>query len=114
MQGDTVTSTVEVDVHPLTSVPITEYTLVAVGVNETPSVTPLIQIYDEAPEPDNVTALPTQTLDAVALAKTTGKLFTVTETTAELEHVPAVPITVYELVDGGINETPSEIPPVHI
>ena len=59
--GIAVTVILSVFVHPFASVPVTVY-VVANGVNETPSDTPLSQVYEVAlPVPDKVTSVPTQT-----------------------------------------------------
>ena len=63
-------------------VPVTVYVVVTEGVNATPFVTLLFQVYEFAPEPESVTAVPAQTVWS-APAITVGKGLTVT-TVAEL------------------------------
>jgi hypothetical protein len=101
-------------VQPLASVPVTVYEPVAAGVKETPSVTPPVQLYVDAPLPVSVTLLPAQMLLALALAVTKGRGLTVIVTDAVfVQPAPFEPVTVYVAVIGGMNDTPSLTPPVH-
>jgi hypothetical protein len=65
------------------------------GVNATPSVTPLLHVYDVAPPPLSVTCAPWQTDDAVVFAAIVGSGFTVTVTVAVfVQPLEFVPVTV--------------------
>ena len=76
-------------------VPVTVYVAVAPGVNAVPLVTPPVQLYEEAPVPLNVTAVPAQTVDdGETVAPTVGIVLTVIVCVAVLEQPLVVPVTV--------------------
>ncbi len=83
-----------------------------VGVKATPLLTPLSQIYVDAPPPLRVISSPEQTVVLLAFAVTVGNGFTVTMTLAVLvQPVPAsVPVTLYVFVPVGVKATPSLTP----
>ena len=65
-----------------------------VGVNAKPFVTPDVQVYVVAPDPDNVTLDPLHIVDAVVFAVTLGVGFTETLATAVfVQPLAAVPDT---------------------
>jgi hypothetical protein len=78
----TVTSTSSVFTQPFASVPVTVYVLVTVGVNATPLLIELFQLYVLAPDPLKVMLLPLHIVWS-APALTEGNAFTVTVTVAE-------------------------------
>ena len=103
---DTLTDAVLV--QPFTSVPVTLYVVVPVGVNATASTTPLSHAYDVAPPPVKVTDVPEQTEELVEEAVTIGKSFTVTLTDAVfVQAFASVPITLYVVVPVGTKAVPS-------
>ena len=76
------------------------------GVKATKLLTPLFQVYELAPEPLSVTAVPAHTVWLFP-AFTVGVAFTVTVTWAVLvQPLAAVPVTVYVCVDAGVKATP--------
>jgi hypothetical protein len=98
-------------VQPLPSVPVTVYVAVVVGINATPSLTPLVHVYELAPPPVSVTDAPLQITVAVAFAVTVGSEFTVIALLVEFEHpFPSVPVTIQVADAVGINATPLETP----
>ena len=78
----TVTSTSSVFTQPFPSVPVTVYVLVTVGVNATPLLIELFQLYVLAPDPLKVMLLPLHIVWS-APALTEGNAFTVTVSVAE-------------------------------
>jgi len=84
------------------------------GVKATPLLTPLDHVYDAAPEPLKVTAVPAHTVWLFP-AETEGKAFTVTVTWAVFaQPLAAVPVTVYVWVDAGVKATPLFTPLFHV
>ena len=79
-------------VHPATDVPVTEYVVVVVGEKITPSITPFVHVYVDAPPPLNDVELPIQITELLALAVTVGFEFIVTVDVPDAVHVPAEPI----------------------
>ena len=75
-------------------VPVTVYVVVAEGMNETPFVTPPVQVYEAAPPPFSVTDCPWQTVVALAVLVTVGTGLTVINRVAVAEQPAAVPVTV--------------------
>ena len=59
--------------------PVTVYDVVTVGVKETPSVIPPVQVYEFAPVPFKVTEFPLHITEAVVIDDTFGFGLTVTE-----------------------------------
>ena len=90
--------------------------MVAPAENGTPSEIPPLHTYVDAPVPDNVTIVPWHTVvDGAAVEETVGSGLTVIVTVALfVQPLPSVPVTTYEVVDAGVNGTPSVIPPVHV
>jgi hypothetical protein len=95
-RGFTVTVIVFVPVQPARSVPVTVYVCVDAGVNGTPSVTPPVHEYVDAPEPVSVTELPAQTeVDGAAVELTVGSGFTLRVAVAVfVQPFTSVPVTV--------------------
>jgi hypothetical protein len=73
---------------------------VAVGVKDTPLVTPPVHVYVDAPVPASVTAVPEHTVWSTP-AFTIGRGLTVTVTDAVFVHPEVVPVTVYVVVVPG-------------
>jgi len=88
-----VTVTWAVFVQPLAAVPVTVYVCVDDGVKATPLLTPLFQVYEAAPDPLRVTAVPAHTVWLFP-AETEGKAFTVTVCAEDVEEHPAPLVTV--------------------
>jgi len=63
------------------------------GVKATPLLTPLFQVYEAAPDPLRVTAVPAHTVWLFP-AETEGKAFTVTVCAEDVEEHPAPLVTV--------------------
>ena len=69
--------------------------MVALGTNETASITLLSQVYVDAPPPVSVTLAPAQTVAELLVAMTTGNGFTVIVIVAVFTQPAAlVPVTV--------------------
>lgn len=113
--GFTVIVVVAVFEQPFASVPVTVYVCVEVAVNATPLVTPPLHVYDVPPVPFSVTIVPVHTVDAGdAVEPIVGSGFTVTVMVAVLvQPEPFAPVTVYVVVENGMNATPSVMPPLH-
>ena len=90
-----ITVVVAVFVQPAALVPVTVYVAVAVGIKLTPLVIPPLQVYVVAPPPFNVTDVPAQTDDAVAVEVTVGNELTVIVVVAVfVQPAELVPVTV--------------------
>jgi hypothetical protein len=114
----TVTVNVCVSVHPFASVPVSVYVVVLAGatVNGLPLSDPGIQSYVTPPDPVSTVESPTQSVAALAVAKTLAAGATATVTVAVLLHPGAfVPVTVYVVVADGltITEEPVNDPGIH-
>ena len=90
-----------VDVHPLVSVPVTTYVVVAVGVDTTESPVAGFKPvtgdheYVFAPDAESITESPEHTAGLAGAVVSTGKGFTVTVTVVEsLQPLPDLPTTV--------------------
>jgi hypothetical protein len=115
----TVTPTVDVLEHPLASVPVTVYVVVATGLSVTldPDKDPGIHVYVEAPPALSVTELPIQIALEDAAAFTFGRAFTVTITVEVPVHPgPLEPVTVYVVVEVGetVTVVPVSDPGIHV
>ena len=86
------------------------------GENDTPFVTPPVQLYVVAPVPLNVTDVPEHIVSFGELVEpTVGKGFTVIVIVFVPVHPWAlVPVTIYVPVDGGTKGTPLVTPPVQL
>jgi hypothetical protein len=95
--------------------PVTVYVAVAVGTKLTPFVTPPLQVYVFAPPPFNVTDVPAQMVEALALAVTFGSKLTEIVVVVVFEQ-PAtlVPVTVYVVVAVGTKLIPLLTPPLQV
>jgi hypothetical protein len=111
--GLTVIVTVLVLLQPLDPVPVTVYVVVEEGINETPLVTPPVQLYEFAPVPFKVTDVPAHTVeDGDTVVPTVGNELTViVMVLVLLQPLDPVPVTVYTEVENGKNETPFVTPP---
>jgi hypothetical protein len=112
-KGLTVIVIVLVLLQPFDPVPVTVYVVVEEGMNETPFVTPPVQLYEFAPVPFKVTDVPAHTVeDGVTVEPTDGNELTVIEIVLVLvQPFAEVPVTVYTEVENGKNETPFVTPP---
>jgi hypothetical protein len=92
----TSTSVVAVFVQPLPSVPVTVYTVYAVGLTLHVAVAgPPVQVYVLAPPPVNTLLLPLHIMGVPELAVTIGLALPVTSIVAVFEQpAPLVPVTV--------------------
>jgi len=93
--GFTVTSTVEVPVHPALA-PVTVYVVLDAGETVTfvPTRAPGFHVYVVAPLPVNVAELPAQIAVGLLTAETVGLAFTVIATVVDVEQEPFEPVTV--------------------
>ena len=109
----TVTETVFVFTHPLASVPVTVYVVVAEGETETvvPLSDPGIQSYVFAPTPVSEAEVPLQIEEGEPEAVTVGREFTVTDTVCVFVHPNEdVPVTVYVVF--AVGETTTDEPDI--
>lgn len=116
--GNVFIVTVSVSIQPLTSVPVTLYVVVTVGLTVTgvPIKEPGIHVYDEAPIAESVEVFPGQTLGGAPIALIVGFEFTVIEIVFEFEHPLLVPVTVYMVLMVGLTATldPVKAPGFHV
>ena len=93
----TVTVVFAVEVHPLTSVPVTVYVVVEAGASLTgdPDKDPGIQEYVDAPVAESEVLSPEQIVAGIAEAFTVGSGLTVIVIVSVLVHpLPSSPVTV--------------------
>jgi hypothetical protein len=105
--------------HPKPLVPLTVYTVVAVGVTTIvePGMPPGFQMYDTPPLAVRVTEVPAQTLLLVLVTLSVGSGFTVTfRTVAAVHPATLVPVTEYEVLIVGESTTllPVNAPGFHV
>jgi hypothetical protein len=113
----TSTSVVAVFVQPLPSVPVTVYTVYAVGLTLQVAVAgPPVQVYVLAPPPLSKLLLPLHIMGVPELAVTLGLVLPVTSIVAVFEQpAPLVPVTVYVVVPPlAVNGMPSLMPPLQL
>jgi len=112
--ASTETLTLVVFEQPFTSVPVTLYVLVDVGLTDMLApVAEVLHVYVFAPDPVRVELLPGQTDAGLAEADTVGNGFTVTVAVADpVQPTALVPVTEYVVVETGETEILLVLPPV--
>jgi len=110
----TLTTTVSTLEQPLMSVPETVYAVVTDGITTSDcAVPPVLHAYVSAPLAVKVSLVAKQMFPDVALAVTTGRLFTGKVNVSELtQPLASVPVTVYVVVAPGVSVTlePTRLP----